>query len=382
VKRVWTQRSGVVARIAVAVVFMLAGNTARGAVAEFIGLGNAFMGAGMSAEGISGDGRVVVGITKVGETHFEAARWTREGGAVRLGAFAVPEVHNPFAVATAANADGSVIAGYGQTSNTTGEGFRWTASTGLVGIGALAGSNGAVVRGISADGSTIVGDSASRPFRWAASTGMVSLGEMSPQAYDQANAVSGDGSIVVGRGMVVPTHHAFRWTAATGLVRMDPADQVPPSEATAITPDGNTIVGWNYGLAGSHAFRWTEAGGFVSLDPAETPIRTTIPKALSADASTIVGIRQFADGQDMEPFVWDEVHGFRRMADILIAQGVDLSGWELREVKGISADGSTVVGYGIHNGSTESFVAVIVPEPGGFLLGTAGLWSMAVRRRR
>jgi hypothetical protein len=55
-------------------------------------------------------------------------------------------------------------------------------------------------------------------------------------------------------------------------------------------------------------------------------------------------------------------------------------GWTLAEANGISADGSTIVGYGIHNGLQEGFVAV-VPAPGALALAPLGL-CLAHRRRR
>ena len=51
--------------------------------------------------------------------------------------------------------------------------------------------------------------------------------------------------------------------------------------------------------------------------------------------------------------------------DVLLANGVDpaADGWtQLIRASGVSANGNTIVGYGIRNGNIEAFVAV-VPEP-------------------
>ena len=48
----------------------------------------------------------------------------------------------------------------------------------------------------------------------------------------------------------------------------------------------------------------------------------------------------------------------REQSDILTASGVDLSGWELSDVNGISADGQIVAGNGINpDGNTEAWWA-------------------------
>jgi uncharacterized membrane protein len=53
-----------------------------------------------------------------------------------------------------------------------------------------------------------------------------------------------------------------------------------------------------------------------------------------------------------------------RLADILTSKGIDLTGWELSVATAVSADGKTIVGYGINPaGEREAFVASIAPNP-------------------
>jgi MYXO-CTERM domain-containing protein len=61
-----------------------------------------------------------------------------------------------------------------------------------------------------------------------------------------------------------------------------------------------------------------------------------------------------------------------------------MGGRRLGLANGISADGNTIVGYGIRNGNTEAFVAVIptVPEPAAGALALLGVCSILLLRRR
>jgi hypothetical protein len=56
--------------------------------------------------------------------------------------------------------------------------------------------------------------------------------------------------------------------------------------------------------------------------------------------------------------VWDTTRGPRLLSNVLAALGVDVSGWDLRTVTSVSADGKVVVGGGIApNGISRSFIA-------------------------
>jgi hypothetical protein len=83
-------------------------------------------------------------------------------------------------------------------------------------------------------------------------------------------------------------------------------------------------------------------------------------------------------------FRWTAGSGMQRLWNVLLAQGVNpaADGWtQLAQARGVSADGSTIVGFGLRNGNTEAFVAV-VPEPGCMsLLGAAAATGLTRRRR-
>src|SRR5262245_62103492 len=64
------------------------------------------------------------------------------------------------------------------------------------GLGFLVTNTDSEPRGVSADGLTVVGDSAGQGFRWTAATGMVGLGAVPSVAF----GVSGDGNVAAGQG--------------------------------------------------------------------------------------------------------------------------------------------------------------------------------------
>lgn len=244
--------------------------------------------------------------------------------------------------AAGVSADGTVVVGNTRSGNGT-EAFRWTASGGMQGLGDLpGGSFYSAAAGVSADGTVVVGygssDNGLEAFRWTASGGLQGLGDLPGSAFGSSFAwgVSADGAVVVGESASALVYKkVLRWTASSGLQNLGvlPGSSIFGSSARGVSADGRVIVG--------------TAGG--------------------------LGIRN-------EAFIWDSVHGIRRLHDVLSADfGLDLRGWTLDEVAGISADGTTLVGTG-HNpsGITEAWLARLdgsaaVPEPGTWLLLGTGL---------
>ena len=332
-----------------------------------------------SARAISGDGLVVVGQTH-GPSGSEAFKWTSTGGMVGLGDLTGGDF---LSTAFAASWDGSVIAGQSQSGSSAPdyqEAFRWTEQDGMQGLGDFAGSPfKSAARDISDDGSTIVGwgypgmVGAPSPIAcsWTQTEGMVELGELPGGfEYSLAYAVSGDGSVIVGYSWSSNGTEAFRWTAEDGMVGLgDLAGGQFYSVATAVSADGSVIFGaGDIGYGDYQGFRWTAETGMVSIGP------NSHLNDVSADGSVGIGD---AGG---EAYIWDEVHGKRLVRDVLIANGIDMDDWMLAYGRSISADGTTIVGTGYHDGVTEAWIAHI-PEPAtAWLLTAAAL--MALRRRR
>ena len=137
-------------------------------------------------------------------------------------------------LANGVSGDGSVIVGLtpGASDNQI---FRWTQATGMVTLG-----NG-YANAISEDGSTIVGFE--RPtwnggaaFRWTAATGISGLGTLPGDDHSEAYAVDGDGSVIVGRSFLGSgiDPHAIIWDTAHGMRDLE----------SLLTGDGMNLAGW------------------------------------------------------------------------------------------------------------------------------------------
>ena len=305
------------------------------------------------AYAISADGSTVVG--KSGEAFF----WTEATGMVGIGDF---PGGNDSSQALGVSGDGFVLVGSGLPPDDKSQALVWTSGTGLIGLGDLTGGDfHSLARGVSADGTVVVGEGLSglggEAFRWTLGTGMVGLSSLSvSDFFSSAMAISADGTVIVGRTSVPSGGtQAMRWTEATGMVSLgDLLGGGFTSAAYGISDDGSTIVGSSESStpSGQEAFIWTESRGMVGLGEG-----TTAAWDVSADGSIVVG-NAILSGVG-QPFVWDALNGIQSIQDVLTNDfGLDLSGWQLGEANGISADGSVVVGFGANpDGITEGWIA-------------------------
>jgi probable HAF family extracellular repeat protein len=320
-----------------------------------------------SALGVSSNGIVVVG-SSVGNNGREAVRWS-DGTITALGHLPSQPVES---LATAASADGGVIVGVSRMTNSSGEAFRWTLSGGMIGLGDLPGGVfSSSASGVTPDGAIVVGTSISssswEAYRWTQSGGMVGLGDLPGadaggpnQSTSGANGVSADGAVIVGWSysdwMV---GEGFRWSGSFAALGDFPGGE-QESIAHAISADGSVIVG--AGDERTEPFRWTQGAGMA-------PLRTPLPdggpvsaaRAASANGAVIVGsINDIGDLETGRAFRWTQANGVESVSALLQAGGVDLTGWQLTEATGVSADGSIIVGNGLNpSGNPEAWRAFI-----------------------
>lgn len=331
----------------------------------FTPLGNLPGDDGSRANGISGDGSVVVGRSDhldLDDPNIgEAYRWTRDGGMVGLG-YLPDFAENSHA--TDVSGDGSVVVGFSSWNfNLFAEAFRWTNGGGMVGLGVPAGGISSFARGVSADSSVVVGysDLASgkgEAFRWTSEDDMVGLGDLEGgNIFSEASDVSADGSVVVGRSESASGDEAFRWTSEHGMVGLgDLAGGAFSSTAYGVSGDGSVVVGYSKSDSGWEAFRWTSEDGMVGLGDLAGGEFYSIAHDVSADGSVVVGMGESSSWG--EAFRWTSSGGMKSVASILTAAGVDLTSWRLTSATGVSADGYTIVGYGNNpDGNTEAWIA-------------------------
>jgi probable HAF family extracellular repeat protein len=321
-------------------------------------------GAASYANALSADGLVVTGsgTSSVGPRGF---RWTSPTGMVSLGL--LPSGGSS-SVGAAVSADGSVIAGYNGASGNANRAIRWT-SAGMVSLGVLGSGSSSTANALSADGAVIAGFSytsgfsTGRAFRWTAATGMQSLGLLPGGVGDGADAfgMSADGSVIVGSVLANGDAHAFSWTATGGMQDLGAVAGGDSAEAYAVSADGTTAVGHSGDqLNGTfdHAVLWVIGAGTAGLQDLGAlggglGAGFAQAFAISADHAVVVGSSFVAADR---AFLWTAPLGMVDLNTYLPAHGVNLSGWVLTSVRGISADGSALAGYGTFNGAERAFL--------------------------
>ncbi|MEX2140777.1 MAG: hypothetical protein WD894_16055 [Pirellulales bacterium] len=343
--------------------------------ATFTPLG-VFGGTESIATDVSGEGSVVVGKVRLSGATFAAFRWTSSESMLHEG-LASDSV--------AVSADGAVVVG-GYLSPSL-QAFRWPGGGAFQGLGDLPGG---VFRSsatdVSANGSVIVGfgTTADGPeaFRWTAATGMVGIGSLDG-GESSASSVSTDGSVVVGGTIASPPlgSQGFRWTPTGGMVALPRPPGAVTSGARKVSADGAVVVGFNqFSLNDTEAFRWTERDGMIGLGDLPGGRRISEAYDVSADGSVIVGMSENQDGR--KAFYWTRQTGMLNLEDLLVSFGANnLDGWLLIEAQGVSSDGFTVAGRGVHNGREEAWVATI-PEPSTLILATIAILLLLTLYRR
>jgi uncharacterized membrane protein len=312
---------------------------------------------GTDALGVSPDGNVVFGgVRTVGR--FEAMTWTRDGGTVAHG-------EGSF---YASSYDGSVMAG--------GLAGRWTAASGFVRIPGAGGIGFMDAIGVSGDGQTLLGtqrtadNQRNAAARWTPSGGAEFLppppSDPGPSSY--ATRSSFDGSFIVGSGGL---HGA--WATDTVTTRL-----VHPltSDARALTPDGRFLVGAGGGNEPGYRYDFS-TDTLLELPPVPGQFRGAAV-GISADGSIIVG----NTGSTARPYIWEMEHGSRELATVFTQElGLDLGGFVLINVTGISDDGRTLAGLGRNAEGREQAWVAVIPSPTGVAI-VAPLFAFCGRRRR
>lgn len=226
----------------------------------------------VSVFGVNSTGSVRVGMMRDLPDAYHAFRETG-GGLVDLGVLP----NNESSRANGISGDGSIVVGQCEVgpsgNNTFGVAFRWTQSTGMQALPHLRpGGSLTQARAISRDGSTIVGLSQTggifgpiEAFSWTQGGGMVPLPGLpgAPFSRGEANAVNADGSVIVGSA---PDENGFtravKWTSA-GVESLGTLPGEFSLRAMAVSDDGQ-VIGGSTGLDG-YAFVWTPSTGMIWL---------------------------------------------------------------------------------------------------------------------
>ncbi|BCX49681.1 hypothetical protein HAHE_35890 [Haloferula helveola] len=342
--------------------------------------------------GISSDGTAMCGQSS-STSGSEATRWLLPFSVEGLGDLP----NSPF-LSNAADISGdgsrtcgSVVLGVGVVRAS-----RWVEGQGHTQLGTLntSGYQNSDARGISDDGSKVVGISTSpnglRAFLWTASGpasgSMQSLGVLTPSpsqtgdsvsVVSQADDISADGSTVVGSSTYTvfrntpdpdpndgftppPTpieqgSMAFRWTASGGMVGLgDLPGGALSSQAFGVSDDGRVIVGSGESAAGGEGVVWTDG---TPAGVGDIPGGATYCRLLAVNGAGTVAVGEGTDDTGKVAVIWDASNGLRKLSAVLANAGLELSGWSLTGATAISRDGDVIAGNSINpSGHNEGWV--------------------------
>jgi probable HAF family extracellular repeat protein len=277
--------------------FLIAKDGKRIEIEGFIGGGNL-----SSANGVSGDGNLVVGAAYLGgNTKYHPFLYNLSSneiidlGVLRTkkdGTNVVVSSELLNSTATAISANGEVIVGRSEVSNgpVKYEAFQYVNGQ-MTSLGSLTAGGNSQARAVSADGSVIVGSadiisSSSKAFKYSNDV-MTDLGNLG-DSFSDAYAVSSDGSVIVGESKDSSGNmRAFKYTDTDGMIDLATLGGLT-SSARGVSGDGKIIVGQSKieGDAYQH--------GFLHVDNKMIDIKTlggnnSYINAISSDGKVFTG---------------------------------------------------------------------------------------------
>jgi len=352
---------GDVVTVTASITLLLGGGTSLAQV-TFDDMGVLPNGTSSRALGVSGDGVVVVGDANgISSGLPRASRWTTAAG-VQL----IPTPPTiPTSRALAANADGSLIVGNARIGAEDVP-ARWSSTLGFSEIGLLPGTNSGSALAVSGDGVVTVGlcfsTSGTRAFRHTDATGMQDLGVLPGGTVSIAEAISDDGSVVAGSSSNGGSTRAIRWTATTGMEDLGTLKGMTESNALGASATGEVLVGESHRFLDAppffegYPFRWSQSEGMVELPSLPGGVNSAAT-AVSDDGTVIVGYGDVGPSTPRRAVFWTASLGAVDLREYLITEhGLDLTGWQLEQAKGVSGDGSTIVGIGRRNGAFRGWI--------------------------
>lgn len=328
--------------------------------------------------------------------------------------------HSSFA---AMSADGSTV-----VTSDGGVAYRWRA-----GAWTSLGNPGTdvIVHGVSGDGNVVTGAvpistgaTVYYPRVWrGGSWSNLPLLDNAAIGRGIARAANADGSVVVGPVRRISNQEATRWVDNAGTYLIDTHNSFgDETNVEDVSANGNTVVGWSVvtGTAGDRAYSLVAGSSTVAIDgpggalsPAsQEDLRAN---AISADGAIITGTYRTSDaaawqtwrrlgagpttilgpgeGVDVSlsgiiaagAFIYDAGGTPHSVADFLAAGATDLTSWTGLVALGVSDNGLTFSGTGIHEYSPGLFASeawiTTIPAPGSAgMLALVG--ALCARRRR
>lgn len=326
--------------------------TFAGGKTEFVRMGTI----GMTPFSLSADGSVAVGTAYFGTPGFY---WTESDGVVTIGGGCGAGYFK-------VSGDGNTIIGCILDENGKQNAAKWIGGENYQILAPVAGAVSCDAGLTSAWDVDYYGDTAvglgylpqqcrAHAVSWDVRSGApaTDLGALFPNTYSRANAISGDGHTIAGwQDSVFGERQGAKWVdGVESYVLTDAGEHV--GEVFWVNYDGTAMCGANYPYGSSDAWVWTAKGGFTDINTG--PIFSTSVSAVQAsdDGSVVVGIARNQNGVAKgwifhhNKLIWATDYLAKRLAP----------GWTVWAMSAVSADGSTLAGYGANpNGQVEGFV--------------------------
>lgn len=217
-------------------------------------------------------------------------------------------------------------------------------------------------RGISDDGATIAlyryGQTEASGFRGFADGSVLPLDSASDH---YVFAASPSGGAVAGYRIGAPANtYATVWNSTTGagFDLISGSVAIDFGEPLAYSADGTHLVGLAMVNAGALTVPYrADLSGTLGI--LTSPMFAARAHGASLGGRVVVGADDNAGA-----FVWNPSHGARLLKDVLISEGVDMTGWALFNALDVSNDGTRISGNASLNGGIPvPFLAVIAPPP-------------------
>ncbi|HQR12095.1 MAG TPA: hypothetical protein PLW68_12285, partial [Casimicrobiaceae bacterium] len=210
-------------------------------------------------------------------------------------------------------------------------------------------------------------------------------------SFTTPRGTSADGSVMVGAGNsipgIVPGHYsgfsAFRFVQGTGVSAIPPLAGGTWNAPLALSPDGNLVLVAGDSPSSPNGETYLYNATTAAITPLGTPAKGWVINGLGGmipDGSVVVAA--FFDPEDPAGAAFlRNASGWHVIQTIVAGAGVDLTGWNLKWIAGISTDGTRIWGSGSHNGNAEGWIAEF---PVGYLAAygaslpaqsIAGAWS-------
>jgi probable HAF family extracellular repeat protein len=287
---------------------------------------------GLGANGVSADGRTIIGTASDARGINNAAIWQRAAEWRLLGAFpnSVP-CDTSLSTGTGVSRDGKVVVGFAQVDCRSAHAFRWEESTGMTDLGSTVNGTTSVAQGVSGNGKVVVGyqrrvDGTDFGVRWVDGRQESFAGPIGQ--VGQALATNYDGSVIVGRQcrFGLPDQTAWMWTSRDGVKCLPPP---------ALRQSEGFVIGYANAVSDSARI----VGGGL--------------KVAASDSEAVIWI----DGQPFFLKDYLRSHGVPDAFERYIVSG---------EITGISPDGRVLVGYGAAIGGFRGYLVILnrlEPQP-------------------